>query len=367
MQKFAESSFCCKNQWFHKVNGVLVAKFYCLEGFLLKGAIQVACDDYKQAIPKCERVMCKILAVSNSIITSRLSMKGMQASDNCSSKAFEDCVYTWKCNYGYEINDKSMEFSSACTQSGWSPELKVCIPTPSCNDLESPINGVVNMRSVLVNEYAHYTCSRGYSLNGPKKSICTRHCDTDCCLRTCLSPMECPKVLPQPNGSYSPNRGSYYTEETVTLTCNDGYYIRNVNKNPHQTVLKCLGENWCAKQTRCMRSFKVTNVKEYLLFVRGTLKYSFSAWSNRRVDSSLHSMVCADIGGSSTFQSINGRQITCQRNQVCRKDLIDITVLVFLKLVLKLAKSLCILKISHLKAQYVVNWDTLNILLQLQG
>ena len=319
--------FALKIGGFTNVNGVLAANFYCLEGFVLKGATEVGCNDFGKAIPECERVMCKILALPNAIIDSRTPKKGMQASDNCSSKALEGCVYTWKCNYGYEINDKSMEFSSTCTQSGWSPELKVCIPTPSCDNLEAPINGVANTCSVLVNEYVYYTCSRGYSLNGPRKSVCTRHCDNDC-LRTCLSPnnvpptcspMECPKLLPQPNGSYSPNRASFYTEETVTLNCNDGYYIRNVNKNPHQTVLKCFGENWDVKQTHCMRSFQVTNVNEYLFFVMGTLKYSFSAWSNRRVDSSLNGMACVDIGGSSTFQSISGRQITCQRKSGLQK------------------------------------------------
>ncbi len=62
-----------------------------------------------------------------------------------------------------------------------------------------------------------------------------------------------------------------------------------------------------------MRNIEVINVEEKVFTVKGTLRYSFSAWRNRAVDSSLYHQACLIGGTNSTYLSISGAVITCNR------------------------------------------------------
>ena len=300
---------------FTKIDGVLHANLYCMPRHVLKGQSQVACGT-NTSLPQCDPIVCQIPTLSNAvIIEARPVQHGLDL--DCSSMAFEDCTYIWQCDCEYENDNEQGQFSSTCTKSGWSPQLKSCVETPSCDSIKSPANGQVSSSSVLVNQRVSYSCFSGYTLNGPCESQCVRHSDNSASLSpanvpTC-SPMECPQLLPQTNGKYSSSKQTFYTGDRVTLTCNNGYYIRNAVNSPHQDMLICKGEEWSVPQTHCKRIFEVVNVVEGVFTVSGTLQYSFSAWSDRPVDPALHGEACSLLDKHSTFLSILNKKITCKR------------------------------------------------------
>ena len=300
---------------FTKIEGVVHAHFYCIQGYKLIGKSQVACNDKTNRLPECQRITCAIPGISNSVILTRKHEQNNKI--DCSSIAYERCIYTWQCSHGFEVDRNSKMFSSTCLETGWSPQVKTCIRTPSCNGLRAPSNGGVSATTVFVNEYIEYSCFDGYELSGPTRSQCLRgarnsvYCSPPN-LPTCAS-LPCPQLLPQPNGAYSQSR-VFHTDESVTLTCNNGYYIRNVENHPEQHDLQCLGSRWDVDQAHCRRSIEVVNIEGKVFTVKGTLRYSFTAWSNRAVDSSLYQQACTIIGGTdSSYESISGAVITCNR------------------------------------------------------
>ena len=306
---------------FIKIDGIVHAYFYCLPEYKLIGNTEVACNDKTNAIPTCEGVTCSIPHISNAVIR---TIKNEKYEDiNCSTTAHKYCEYVWECSYGFEVNESTRKFNIICLETGWSPQIQTCVKTPACTGLSAPSNGTVDATAIYVNEHIEYSCLDGYELQGPSKSQCLRGSEDSVYLSpenipNCKS-LPCPDLLPQPNGIYSETR-VFYTGESVTVTCNNGYYIRDAKQNPHQKVLKCLGDRWKSEQTHCKISFTVIGVKENIFNVKGIPKYSFSKWSYKRVDPSLYQQACILIGGvDSTYESIDFTTITCNR----RYSLVD--------------------------------------------
>ncbi len=289
----------------------------CDEGYKLFGEAENDCNNECIDYPMCHRIMCPNPSLTNGLIEQRNSKPGKENID-CSVTPYESCVYTWKCNEGYEVEKGVMSFTSTCLDGQWDPPINTCRESPLCTGLKAPANGVITSASAYVTESVEYTCSYGYEIHGPTRRTCIRN-ETNPDASTwypnnptsCI-PYMCPELLPQPYGVYSRN-DTFYPGDTVTLTCNHGYYIRNVQEKPEEIVLRCLYRQWNTSQSLCLKSFQVTEVVEGIFEVRAILKYSFSSWVNRAIDPSLYNLACSTIGGIS-FESIHqGRIIVCNR------------------------------------------------------
>ena len=301
-----------KIERFDIISGILHATVYCIQGYRLVGNPVVECNGI-MPLPTCQHITCPIPVVSNAVIVTRRDAHNIL---DCSSTAYYNCIYFWNCKVNYEIDTTgSNSFSSTCGETEWSPPLQVCNIKPSCSGLNAPLNGRISSTSVYVGEHIYFTCNSGYQLQGPSSSECVRGTgNTASCvssiLPTCLQ-IPCPSLLPQPNGVYSQHSTPLSTGDSVTLTCNNGYYIRDVVSNPEQQVLRCLGGMWDITQTHCQRSIEVINVEEKVLVVKGTPRYTFSSWAHKSIDSSLYPQACSMIGGS--YASIQSSVITCNR------------------------------------------------------
>ena len=296
---------------------VLIASLYCVEGYTLIGPATVTCSQKQTPLPECRPNACEIPVVANADIKKRTALSEAINID-CSNSAFVNCEYTWECKDGYEFSANSKIFSSKCQAHRWTPTIKPCVPIPSCKGLKAPKHGRVSSPFVYVDQYIHYTCLSGYERKGQSKSQCVRGKENLAYLSPqnlpMCSPIKCPQLLPQPNGIYSTSKIEFLAGDTVTLTCNKGYYIRNVIINPERKALTCLGGKWDVLQTHCMRSIQVTDVKEDIFSVSGVLYYSFSSWSRRAVGRHLYGQACNLIGGKSTYSSIErGSIIRCNR------------------------------------------------------
>jgi hypothetical protein len=139
--------------------------------------------------------------------------------------------------------------------------------------MTTPQNGSINSSAadLHVGDAVLYQCNAGHSLHGPSEKICVLNGEnetaywsppdeTDCSTEYYV----CPSLLPQPNGSYIHLKEHFYPEDTVTLVCNNGFYIRDDPVTPEKVLLRCHGMNWTPSQKHCQIIIQ-TNVTQNLL------------------------------------------------------------------------------------------------------
>ena len=300
--------------------GNIEAQFYCDEGYNLVGASSVICNDVNAVLPTCVPITCPY-SIQNAVVTKYIDDSGntIFLSTPMSIIAYHRNIFTWNCLSGYESNSLLDSFNSTCLLGKWSPPIYSCQKKPSCTGLIAPTHGNVSSQNILVGEKVTFSCSTGYQLNGPIEVFCKRSVKnvaywTPLHHTVCIK-STCPMLLPQPHGRYLHASTSQYSSgDSVTLICNQGYYIEDAPINPEQHVLTCkLGGLWNPQPKLCQRNIIVTNIIEGVLDVTGMVQYSFSSWSSRVVDSSLYPGACALMGGVSKYTHLQGNTIKCKR------------------------------------------------------
>ena len=282
-----------------------VAHFYCDVGYSLVGSSTAVCNEPRSQLPSCTEITCHIPIISNA----NLDIDGD--------------TYTWHCHEGYEVSADYDFFSSVCSSStgNWSPALQNCQMKPACETLTAPAFGQVSITTGYVGDTATYSCSSGYELQGPIQKTCTRlqsvggqesiywdpTADVNCVEKTC------PDLLPQQFGQYS-RTGIFRHGDTVTLTCNTGYYIQDIFDNPGSIELLCLNGLWNVHQKSCQPMIEVYNIIEQLDYVIGDLRYTFSSWASQTVDARLYStQACNLMGATDSVYNTQGNTISCYR------------------------------------------------------
>ena len=284
---------------------VEVAHFHCDVGYRLVGNSTAVCNEPRSQLPSCTDITCNIPI----IINANLDIDGD--------------TYTWHCHEGYEVSADYDFFSSVCSSitGNWSPALQNCQMKPICETLTAPAFGQVSITTGYVGDTATYSCSSGYELQGPIQKTCTRvqsvggqesiywdpTADVNCVEKTC------PDLLPQQFGQYS-RTGIFRHGDTVTLTCNTGYYIQDIFDNPGSIELLCLNGLWNVHQKSCQPMIEVYNIIEQLDYVIGDLRYTFSSWASQTVDARLYStQACNLMGATDSVYNTQGNTISCYR------------------------------------------------------
>ena len=285
---------------------VEVAHFHCDVGYSLVGSSTAVCNEPRSQLPSCTAITCNIPIISNA----NLDIDGD--------------TYTWHCHQDYEVSADYEFFSSVCSSStgNWSPALQNCQLKPTCETLTAPAFGQVSITTGHVGDTATYSCSSGYELKGPIQKTCTRvqsvggqesiywdpTADVNCMEKTC------PDLLPQQFGQYS-RTGIFRHGDSVTLTCNSGYYIRDVFDKPDNIdELLCLNGLWNVHQKSCQPMIEVYNIIEQLDYVIGDLRYTFSSWASKIVDAILYTtQACNLMGATAKVYNTQGNTISCYR------------------------------------------------------
>ncbi|XP_077970683.1 CUB and sushi domain-containing protein 1-like isoform X3 [Styela clava] len=138
------------------------------------------------------------------------------------------------CRHGYQLvsgSKYSSGFTTLCTRTGaWAPPARAlsCVPKIKETTCEPPpVEGLLLRPSksiYQVKETVRYTCDDGYTLVGKNTGICTHDgvfVEIPACHKDKIT---C--VAPEGNGLIvKPSRTSYYVEDNVQYSCEDGYLL----------------------------------------------------------------------------------------------------------------------------------------------
>ena len=282
-----------------------VAHFYCDAGYSLVGSSTAVCNAPRSQLPDCTEITCDIPIISNANLV------------------VDGDIYTWHCRHGYEVTADIHSFSSVCSSStgDWSPALQNCHLKPTCETLTAPAFGQLSITTGYVGDTAIYSCPSGYELEGPIQKTCMRvqsvggqesiywdpNADVHCVEKICSD------LLPQEFGQYS-HTSIFRSGDSVTLTCDSGYYIRDSFYNPDSIELLCQNGLWNVHQKSCQPMIEVYNIVEQLHHVIGDLRYSFSSWASQTVDATLYStQACNLMGATDSVYNTQANTISCYR------------------------------------------------------
>ncbi|XP_078589882.1 uncharacterized protein LOC144870048 [Branchiostoma floridae x Branchiostoma japonicum] len=178
----------------------------CNSGYEMTGSSTRSCQadrSWSGDETACHRVSCGELAGPEN---------GAKFGD---SYLYEDVV-TFSCNPGYGLQGSADRTCQA--DRTWSGEEASCTRLP-CPVLDSPDNGAV-AGDHLFGDVATYSCDTGYELEG----VTTRTCQADQTWSD--APSVCNKICcGEPSVANGNVEGTYCYQETVTVSCDEGYRL----------------------------------------------------------------------------------------------------------------------------------------------
>ncbi|XP_005539993.3 P-selectin isoform X1 [Macaca fascicularis] len=216
--------------------------FRCAEGFMLRGADIVRCDNLGQwtaPAPVCQALQCQDLPVPN------------EAQVNCSHPfgAFRyQSVCSFTCNEDLLLVGASV---LQCLATGnWNSVPPECQAIP-CTPLLSPQNGTMTcvqpLGSSSYKSTCHFICDEGFSLSGPERLDCTRSGRWTDSPPTCEA-IKCPELFAPEQGSLdcSDTHGEFNVGSTCHFSCNKGFKLEGPNN------VKCTTSGrWSATPPAC--------------------------------------------------------------------------------------------------------------------
>lgn len=216
--------------------------FRCAEGFMLRGADIVRCDNLGQwtaPAPVCQALQCQDLPVPN------------EAQVNCSHPfgAFRyQSVCSFTCNEDLLLVGASV---LQCLATGnWNSVPPECQAIP-CTHLLSPQNGTMTcvqpLGSSSYKSTCHFICDEGFSLSGPERLDCTRSGRWTDSPPTCEA-IKCPELFTPEQGSLdcSDTHGEFNVGSTCHFSCNKGFKLEGPNN------VKCTTSGrWSATPPAC--------------------------------------------------------------------------------------------------------------------
>ncbi|XP_032147331.1 P-selectin isoform X2 [Sapajus apella] len=216
--------------------------FRCAEGFRLRGADIVRCDNLGQwtaPAPVCQALQCQDLPVQN------------EAQMNCSHPfgAFRyQSVCSFTCNEGLLLVGASV---LECLATGnWSSVAPECQAIP-CTPLLSPQNGTMTCVQPLgrssYKSTCQFMCDEGFSLSGPERLDCTPLGHWTDSPPTCEA-SKCPELFAPEQGNLdcSDTRGEFNVGSTCHFSCNNGFKLEGPNN------VECtISGRWSATPPTC--------------------------------------------------------------------------------------------------------------------
>uniref|UniRef100_A0A2K5S305 p-selectin n=1 Tax=Cebus imitator TaxID=2715852 RepID=A0A2K5S305_CEBIM len=216
--------------------------FRCAEGFRLRGADIVQCDNLGQwtaPAPVCQALQCQDLPVQN------------EAQMNCSHPfgAFRyQSVCSFTCNEGLLLVGASV---LECLATGnWSSIAPECQAIP-CTPLLSPQNGTMTCVQPLgrssYKSTCQFMCDEGFSLSGPERLDCTPLGHWTDSPPTCEA-SKCPELFAPEQGNLdcSDTRGEFNVGSTCHFSCNNGFKLEGPNN------VECtISGRWSATPPTC--------------------------------------------------------------------------------------------------------------------
>uniref|UniRef100_A0A2R8MCP0 p-selectin n=1 Tax=Callithrix jacchus TaxID=9483 RepID=A0A2R8MCP0_CALJA len=216
--------------------------FRCAEGFMLRGADIVRCDNLGQwtaPAPVCQALQCQDIRVQN------------EAQMNCSHPfgAFRyHSVCSFTCNEGLLLVGASV---LECLATGnWSSVAPECQAIP-CTPLLSPQNGTMTcvqpLGSSSYTSTCQFMCDEGFSLSGPERLDCTPLGHWTDSPPTCEA-SKCPELFAPEQGNLdcSDTRGEFNVGSTCHFSCNKGFKLEGPNN------VECtISGRWSATPPTC--------------------------------------------------------------------------------------------------------------------
>ena len=299
------------HNFYRNEQDVLVANLSCVRGYDLIGNSIISCNDPNDVtLPRCESIACYIPGVNNAIVTNHFN--------NDENKPIFGDTVTWKCDRIYEVSINITTFSSTCHQGHiWVPPLEECNHLlPQCQ-IDSLSHGSVSPTEVYAGQTVTYSCDHGFALVGPMVKECSQTY-----YGTVLIPYgesycqqtHCSSLIPQTNGKYSKNSPPYFEDNTVTLSCDVGYYAINSYDNPDEIEYKCTSRQWNPNVELCKSMITSIIIDESMLVIQAEFTWSFSAWNGIIMENKYHKQGCIQLGGNGIFESHGGNIIECQRS-----------------------------------------------------
>ncbi|XP_013783101.1 protein lev-9-like [Limulus polyphemus] len=149
---------------------------------------------------------------------------------------------TYVCNPGFELaNDRGPtgkeSYTLWCLPNGnWDKPAPQCVAI-KCPPLENPENGAVIYKERTYRANAQYTCSEGFSLNGPEERSCQEDrkwsgSDPSCTEITCPEP-----VLPG-GRIYDISKNNYKVGSLIIYICNEGGEKTKNCEMPREWILE---------------------------------------------------------------------------------------------------------------------------------
>ena len=257
----------------------------------------------------CNAIQCSVPTVSHADI---------HTGSNNGIVSHGDTV-EWTCHSDYWFTPGTTDFNSTCTAGSWHPSVQQCTEKPRCPAPVVPQYGSVSPASSVyhLDDVVSYSCNSGYSLvtDGVTEKTCVQGYSTlywSPSSRVSCDAMQCPRLLPQTNGYYSPVQYAYYTGDTVELVCNTGYYVRNDRTQPERTQLHCLGSDWNQTQQHCRPIIQVELSALYIDRAEGTVQYAVSSLRTSEVPAHLYTFACTlMIGTHARHEYITATSLRC--------------------------------------------------------
>uniref|UniRef100_A0A2K6T4V6 p-selectin n=1 Tax=Saimiri boliviensis boliviensis TaxID=39432 RepID=A0A2K6T4V6_SAIBB len=216
--------------------------FRCAEGFMLRGADIVRCDNLGQwtaPAPVCQALQCQDLPVQN------------EAQMNCSHPfgAYRyQSVCSFTCDEGLLLVGASV---LECLATGnWSSVAPECQAIP-CTPLLSPQNGTMTcvqpLGSSSYKSTCQFMCDEGFSLSGPERLDCTPVGHWTDSPPTCEA-SKCPELFAPEQGNLdcSDTHGEFNVGSTCHFSCNKGFKLEGPNN------VECtISGRWSATPPTC--------------------------------------------------------------------------------------------------------------------
>nr|QKY88669.1 putative C3b receptor CR1_tm [Botryllus schlosseri] len=251
------------------------ASFRCMEGYELKGASFIRCEDngeFSDSIPACNPVTCEFPGspdngktqpqkdeyTVNDVITFECDdgyrLVGLESSRCSDSGRFSGFLPTCKLAYcdnpgapsfgvispfqpRYAVGDKvtysctknyeiSGVTSAVCLANGQFSKGQAVCKRVSCSFPGVPDNGFTSPVSPLygIGDSVTYSCIRGYEVVGSTSATCLSSGQFSDAVPNCSEQLCRPPVKPV-FGSFAPDLPKYMYNQKVTFSCDEGYQL----------------------------------------------------------------------------------------------------------------------------------------------
>ncbi|XP_053461910.1 P-selectin isoform X3 [Nycticebus coucang] len=199
--------------------------FHCAEGFALRGADVVQCSDSGQwtaPAPVCQALQCQDLPVP--------SKAQMNCSHPFGAFRYQSaCGFT--CDEGWHLVGESvLQCLASGTWSAVPPECQAISCPLLLSPQNGTVTCVQPLGASSYKSTCQFTCDEGFSLSGPQRLDCTPSGHWTALAPKCEA-IKCPELFAPEQGSLncSDTQGEFEVGSTCHFSCNKGFKLEGYN------------------------------------------------------------------------------------------------------------------------------------------